>query len=212
MISDATEIPQFFESLEAMFRSFEIPADLRAKLLLPFLSLKAKSLISRLNAEELEDYEGVRDFLLSEFKLTPREYKARFDNATKRPDETFIYFAAQLRNNLRYYLRSRDCFDDFERVFSLLISDKLKSCLPAGALNYVFSLEGNDWFDPRRIGELADTYVSNHTSAEKPKHVNSAYVASTGSRSSNMNGKNGRHFGQTFQAAKGQQSSKEMVL
>ena len=40
--SDATEIPQFFESLEAMFRSFEIPADLRAKLLLPFLSVKAK--------------------------------------------------------------------------------------------------------------------------------------------------------------------------
>ena len=101
--------------------------------------------------------------------------------------------------------------DDFERVFSLLISDKLKSCLPAGALNYVLSLEGNDWFDPRRIGELADTYISNHTSAEKPKHVSSAYVASTGSRSSNMNGKGGRHFGQTFQAAKGQQSSKEMV-
>jgi len=67
MPSDATEIPQCFESLEAMFRSFEIPADLRAKLLLSLLSLKAKSLISRLNVEELEDYEGVRDFLLSEF-------------------------------------------------------------------------------------------------------------------------------------------------
>ena len=56
--------------------------------------------------------------------------------------------------------------DDFERVFSLLISDKLKSCLPAGALNYILSLEGNDWFDPRRIGELADTYVSNHTTTK----------------------------------------------
>jgi len=113
---------------------------------------------------------------LSEFKLTPREYKTRFDNATKRPNETFIYFAARLRNNLRYYLRSRDCLVDFERVFSLLISDKLKSCLAAGAFNYVLSLEGNDWFDPRRIGELEDTYVSNHTSAEKPKHVSSAYA------------------------------------
>jgi len=79
MPSDATKIPQFFESLEAMFRSFEIPADLRAKLLLPFLSVKTKTLISRLNAEKLEDYEGGRDFLLSVFKLTPREYKARFD-------------------------------------------------------------------------------------------------------------------------------------
>jgi len=33
-----------------MFCSFEIPVDLRAKLLLPFLSLKAKLLISRLIA------------------------------------------------------------------------------------------------------------------------------------------------------------------
>jgi len=72
-------------------------------------------------------------------------------------------------------------------VFSLLISDKLKSCLLAGALYYVLSLEGNDWFDPLRIGELADTYVSNHTSTEKPRHVSSAYVANTGSESPKMN-------------------------
>jgi len=44
---DATKILKFFESLEGMFRTFEDPDDLRAKLL-PFLSTKAKSLISRL--------------------------------------------------------------------------------------------------------------------------------------------------------------------
>ena len=71
MPTDATEIPQFFQTLEAMFRSFEIPADLRAKLLLPFFSLKAKSLICRLNVKELEDYEGVRYFLLSELNSLP---------------------------------------------------------------------------------------------------------------------------------------------
>ena len=96
-------------------------------------------------------------------------------------------------------------------MFSLLISDKLKSCLLAGALYYVLSLEGNDCFDPLRIGELADTYVSNHTSTEKPRHVSSAYVANTGSESPKMNARNGGRFGQTFQAAKGQQSSKETV-
>jgi len=101
--------------------------------------------------------------------------------------------------------------DDFERVFSLLISDKLKSCLPAGALNYVLSLEGNDWFDPRRIGELADTYVSNHTSAEKPKHVSSAYVGSNGSESPKTNAQNGGRFGHAFRAAKSQDSNKEVL-
>jgi len=39
--------------------------------------------------------------------------------------------------------------------FALLISDQLKSCLTAGALNYVLSLEGDDWFGPKRTAELA---------------------------------------------------------
>ena len=59
----------------AIFRKFEIQADLRAKLLLPFLSVKAKSPISRMNAKELEDYEGVRDFLLSELNSLPESIK-----------------------------------------------------------------------------------------------------------------------------------------
>jgi len=81
MPSDASEIPKFFENLEAIFRLFEVPEDLHAKLLLPFLSDKAKYVISRLCASELEEYGAVHDFILAEFKLTPREYKTRFDSA-----------------------------------------------------------------------------------------------------------------------------------
>ena len=44
----------------------------------------------------------------SQHKLTPREYKARFDGVTKRDNETFVLFSARLCNNLRYYLRSRE--------------------------------------------------------------------------------------------------------
>ena len=186
MSDDPSEIPQFFEGLEAMYQTFEVPQNLYAKLLMPFLSLKAKILISRLCVQELDDYEGVRDFLLSEFKLTPRKYKLRFDNATKWPDETFLFFTARLRNNLRYYLRSRGCLDDYDKLFSLLVSDKLKSCLPVGALNYVLSLEGHDWFGPGKLAETADTYVSNHSGVERVKRVSSAQVAEetkSGSRS-----------------------------
>jgi len=155
MTDDASELPQFFENIEAVFQSFEVPDDLWAKLLLPFLSSKAKTLIARLNADEMNNYEGMRDFLLSEFKLTPREYKSRFDNATKKNDETYVYFTARLRNDLRYYLRSRDISDEFDKLCDLLIADKLKSCLPNAPLNYVLSLEGNGWMDPKSVAELA---------------------------------------------------------
>jgi len=179
MTNDASDIPHFFESLEAMLRSFEVPDDLRGKLLLQFLSQKAKTLISRLSSEELGNYENVREYILSEFKSTPREYKARFDNATKRTNETYIYFVARLRNALRYYLKSRKC-DDIETLCDLLIADKLKSCLPPGPLSYVLSLEGDEWFAAKRVAELADTFVANRPvrEPERTRSVHTTQVVS----------------------------------
>jgi len=43
----------------------------------------------------------------------------------------------------------------------LLLSDKLKSCLSPGTLNYVLSL-GDDWFYTSKVAGLADTYATNH--------------------------------------------------
>jgi len=157
MSNESSEIPQFFESLEAVYAAFEIPTDLGlyAKLLLPFLSAKVRTLIARLTVKELDDYEGLKDFILSESKLRPREYKVRFDMATKLSDESYVYFVARLRNNLRYYLRSREVNNDFSRLADLLLADRLKAVMPTAPLNYVLSLEGSNWFDPKKVAELA---------------------------------------------------------
>ena len=65
--------------------------------------------------------------------------------------------------------------DDFDCLFALLIADKLKSCQPEGALDYVLSLEGRDCFGPGKIAELADMYVSHHGEKDKPRRT--AHVA-----------------------------------
>jgi len=83
-----------------------VPADLLSKLLIPHLSDRAKSLIGRLEVKSLDDYAEMKRFLLGEFKLTAMEYKARFDKASKRVDETHVLYASCLHNELRYYLSS----------------------------------------------------------------------------------------------------------
>ena len=196
MTNDPTEIPQFFDSLENMFKAFEIPDELHAKLLLPFLSSKARVLTTRLTTEELENYAGVKKFLLSEFKLTPQEYKARFDNANKRSDETYTYFAARVRNSLRYYLCSRDCFKDVERLIDLLISDKLKSCFPTPILNYVLAQEGDKWLAPRELGSLADQYAANHSVQEKSRSLAGTHMSGA-LRSDERGRRAGMNDGQT---------------
>jgi len=93
------QIPQFFENIEHLFDIYEVPADLRSKFLIPHLSERAKSLIGRLNAKSLDNYEEMKRFLLGEFKLTAMEYKMRFDKASKRSDETHVLFASRLHKS-----------------------------------------------------------------------------------------------------------------
>jgi len=165
MPKDMGQIPQFFfENIEHLFDINEVPVDLRSKLLIPHLSERAKSLIGRLEVKSLDNYDEMKKFLLGEFKLTAMEYKTRFDKASKRSDETHVWFASRLHNELRCYLSSRG-FDNFEELCNLLVSDKLKSCLAPGTLNYVLSLEGESCFEPDQVARLADTYINCHIGA-----------------------------------------------
>ena len=198
MGNDPTEIAQYFENYENICQTFEVPEDLQAKLLLPFLSQKARTLTSRLSPVELDDYEKLKDYLLTQFKQTPREYRLRFENASKRSDETFTLFAARLCNCLRYYLRSREIEDDFQSLCDLLVSDRLKTCLPHGMLNHVLSQEGDSWFKPERLAHLADTYASNHASVPSSKFVGNTNVSHRGLSQRRMDGTHRRS--QRFQS------------
>ena len=75
--SDHADIPIFFENIEKLFDSVKVPFELRAKLLLPHLSERARSLLLRLDQKRQNDYVEVRTFLLNEFQLTPFQFKSR---------------------------------------------------------------------------------------------------------------------------------------
>ena len=49
-----------------------------------------------------------------------------------------------------------------ERLVNILVSDSLKECLSAPALNYVMNLEGDAFFEPDRVAMLADRYNNNY--------------------------------------------------
>jgi len=150
MPSEHAELPQFFDTVEKLFTIYQVPADVQAKLLIPILSSQAKTIIGRMTSDDLMSYDKVKQFLLTEFRLTPKEYKVRFDTVSKNVNETYVLFTSRLGNLLSYFLRSRGV-EDFATLCELLVSDKLKSCLPPGTLNYVLSLEGDDWFYPSKV-------------------------------------------------------------
>ena len=147
--------------VEIVFAVYEVSNNLKAKLILPLLSFRVKSMICRLIATQMDDYDERRRFLLAQFKLMPRKYKARFVNASKMADETYTLFKARWHNLLLYYIRSRQAKGDYEHLVNILVSDRLKECTPP-PLNYVMNLEGDAFFEPGRVAMLADMYANNY--------------------------------------------------
>ena len=150
MPSEHAELPQFFDTVEKLFQIYQVLADVQGKLLIPILSSQPKTTIGRMTSDDLESYDKVKQFLLSEFRLTPKQYKLRFDTDSKGTNETYVLFASRLCNLLTYYLRSRG-IESYEALCELLVSDKLKTCLPPGTLNYVLSLEGDEWYSLSKV-------------------------------------------------------------
>jgi len=75
------DIPIFFKSIEKLVDSVKVPVELHAKLLSPQLSERARSQLLRFDHKRQDDYDEVRTFLLSEFQLTPFQFKSCFENA-----------------------------------------------------------------------------------------------------------------------------------
>ena len=62
MPADPGESMTFWDTVENLWSVYEVPENLRAKLLLPLLTPKAKSLVSRLSVDELSDIKRLKEF------------------------------------------------------------------------------------------------------------------------------------------------------
>src|ERR1043165_7220109 len=160
--SDPIEIPGFFDHLEGLFNVYEVDEDVRAKLLLANLSERAKALTMRLTKEQLNDYKSLKEFLLREFKISPSNLRARFWTMCKASDESFTIYSSKLRVALMYYLKSRKITDEFDKLVSLLVADRLKESLSKACLDYILAQEKEEWLSCEDVANAADIYVASH--------------------------------------------------
>jgi len=71
MSDDPIEAVAFFMNVEQLFDVYEVPTDLKALLIRPYLNDKAKSIVSKLTPDVAGDYSRLKDTLLHECKLSP---------------------------------------------------------------------------------------------------------------------------------------------
>jgi hypothetical protein len=97
-------------------------------------------------------------------------------------------FCARLKNLLEYYCRSRDVAGEFERLFTLIVADRLKSLLPQQCLNFVLATESTELaFDCDRVANLVDVYFANHAFDGRPKVAGFEYSNRGADKSATVN-------------------------
>jgi len=69
MSDDPAELPMFFAGVDNLYKMYEIPKDLQAKLLLPLLTKKARLVTNRLTLAELDNYDVIKQRILTEFRF-----------------------------------------------------------------------------------------------------------------------------------------------
>ena len=90
------DIPSYWDNIDHLYEQNQVPNEFRAQLIKPLLNKRARHLISNLTAIQSDDYDYLKKYLNEQFKLTSREYRSMFKQATKKADETHVMFVTRL--------------------------------------------------------------------------------------------------------------------
>ena len=163
---NAEDVPSWFVAFETQLMLNGVSDDVWLPLLNQFLTDKARRLVDRLPASDIDTYEKLHNAIMREYDLTPSAYKRFFDKAQRMEGETWVQLCTRLQTRLKYYLESREIDKSYERLCELLVADKFKTLLPNSLHDFVRQRELEKWLAPQDLARVVDTYVADrHTSA-----------------------------------------------
>jgi len=162
MGADPLDAVVFFRRVEQLFADYKIPPEFQAKVISPFISARAKAILSKLSPEVTAEYKDMKAVILQELKLSATTYLEKFNTCSKATDETYVAYASKLRSLLNYYLESRNV-SDFNRLCELLVCDRIKTTLCESCLKYILSIESSrddGWLTVKDLTEFIDRFVA----------------------------------------------------
>ena len=114
----------WFVSIDKLFEQLNVPADLQAILIRPYLSDRAKLLMSKCDPTRSAKYENIKAFLLKELHLSPAVYLEKFNSLTQDKSETYSQFSTRLMSLFDYYAESRKIGQSYDKLVDLIVYDR----------------------------------------------------------------------------------------
>ncbi|KAG0416361.1 hypothetical protein HPB47_006478 [Ixodes persulcatus] len=157
MPSSELLVPSWFDGVENVFATCEVPERLRGSLVRLYFTERMRALVNRLPVGEASDYSAVKERVLLELKLSPAEYRRLFLKATRMETESWTQFATRVESYFEYYARSRS-IDYLEDLLAFMVSDRIRNSLPVDIPTYVTLSETGKWLKPAKVAALADRF------------------------------------------------------
>jgi len=144
-----------------LFEQLKVPVLMR-----PYLSDKAKFLLSWVDLEKSNDYGAVKRYILQEMQLTPSVYLDKFQCVSRDSTETYHQFANKLSSLFDYYVESRKV-GSYEKLMQLIVYDRINVSLPQFLSRHVLALESSStllekggWLGKHVLVEALDAYTA----------------------------------------------------
>ena len=114
----------------------------------------------RIPPGDLENYAKLKEFILAQHKLSSKDYRQRFTQAMRNPNETNVAYVSRLSTMQDYWLRSKEV-TTFEGLRDLHVLEKLHDTLHPVVLRHVLTVEANKNVTAMRAAQIADICEGN---------------------------------------------------
>ncbi|KAM7298251.1 uncharacterized protein ISCGN_018863 [Ixodes scapularis] len=133
---------------------------LKIKDLMPPFKVAAQ-VVARLSPEEAADYDAVKLGLQKKYRLSTEAFRQRFRGARKKPEESYIEFAYNLRSNLVEWLKSAEVYGNHDGIVECFGLEQLYKGMPE-VMRYWVQDKNPD--TTQKAAELAEEFVARRSS------------------------------------------------
>src|SRR6218665_2723213 len=122
--SEVDDLDIWLCRFERCCTAFRINKDLWVLAMIKSLKGHALEVYERMRADEVHDYEKLKEELLKRFRLTEGGYRRKFKSAPKEKDETTLQFGERLNRYLEKWLQMSGFEEDYDGLKMLIIRDQ----------------------------------------------------------------------------------------
>ena len=197
-VTDACKrVPKFnehdVESSIVCFEKFALaaswPKEHWSAILIPNLTGKALKAFNRLDQYELNDYNALKNAILTEYELVSEVYRKRFRTCVKRVSDSYSEFMEFLSMNFVRWTKAIDAADQVDKLTEAMIIEQFLERIPDELRTYLMD---KNLTTTKDVAKKADEYVSLHKSMRNaPTKSPVVTTAKIGYRQGGKNNGNG---------------------